>query len=192
MIGKKELDKRLTLQIIILLGVVWLCYWPSISSFFLADDIWQVSFAHKVFDGRTELIWRNFTSNYLQLPSFDFYRPLMGFTFLFDYFLNGARPAGYHLTNITLYSIISVLMLFLMRALTKSWPRFNAEWASFLTALLFALSPLHCEDVAWISGRADILSAPFYLAALYCIVRSHQEKNRKLYWIGLAGFWGAI
>jgi len=184
---------RRVFQISILLGVILFCYYPSLDSFFVADDIWQVNFAHKVFDGRTELILRNFTSNYLQLPSFGFYRPLLGFTFLFDYFFWGTNALGYHITSIILYMSAVFLLFLLVRTMTRTWPDYNSSWAAFFTALLFAVTPLHCEDVTWISGRADLLAAPFYLLSLLLFVKSYQNGNQKrLYWFSIASFFCAL
>jgi hypothetical protein len=184
---------RLVFQISVLLGVILFCYAPSLGSFFVADDIWQVNFAHKVFDGRTELILRNFTSNYLQLPSFGFYRPLLGFTFLFDYFFYSTNALGYHLTSIFLYISAVGLLFLLVRTLTRSWPDFNSSWAAFFSALLFAVTPLHCEDVTWISGRADLLAAPFYLLSFWLFVKSYQDNsNKRFYALSLLSFCCAL
>lgn len=180
---------RLIIQIVIILGLVLWSYAPSLDSHFVADDIWQVNFAHKVFDGRTELIWRNFTSNYLQLPSFGFYRPLLGFTFLFDYFFYGAHAMGYHVTSLLLYLSAVALVFTLVRIMTRTWPDYNSSWAAFFSALLFAVTPLHCEDVSWISGRADLLAAPFYLLSFLLFVISHQKGgNRRYYFFSLISF----
>lgn len=184
---------RRIFQISILLGVILFCYGPSLNSFFVADDIWQVNFAHKVFDGRTELILRNFTSNYLQLPSFGFYRPLLGFTFLFDYFFWATNAFGYHVTSLLLYMSAVALLYFLVRTLTRSWPDFNSSWTAFFSALLFAVTPLHCEDVTWISGRADLLAAPFYLMAFLFFVKSYQRGlNKRFYLFSILAFCGAL
>ncbi len=180
---------RLTIQILVILAVVVCSYAPSLDSFFVADDIWQVNFAHKVFDGRTELIWRNFTSNYLQLPSFDFYRPLLGFTFLFDYFFYGTNAVGYHVTSLALYLSTVALIFILVRTMTRKWPDFNSSWAAFFSALLFATTPLHCEDVSWISGRADLLAAPFYLLSFWFFIKSYQRSfDRRFYFGSLVSF----
>src|SRR5262249_51688638 len=44
--------------------------------------------------------------------------------------------------------------------------------ASLMAAALFAVNPLHCESVCWISGRTDLISALFSLLALYFMCRS--------------------
>jgi hypothetical protein len=184
---------RIIFQTSVLLSVILFCYAPSLGSFFVADDIWQVNFAHKVFDGRTELILRNFTSNYLQLPSFGFYRPLLGFTFLLDYFFWATNALGYHITSLILYGCTVWLLYLLVRVMTRTWPDFNSSWAAFFSALLFAVTPLHCEDVTWISGRADLLAAPFYLLALLMFVKGYQRgNNKRLYFFSLLSFCCAL
>ena len=184
---------RIIFQTSVLLGVILFCYAPSLGSFFVADDIWQVNFAHKVFEGRTELILRNFTSNYLQLPSFGFYRPLLGFTFLLDYFFWATNAVGYHITSLALYGIAVWLLFLLVRTMTRAWPDFNSSWAAFFSALLFAVTPLHCEDVTWISGRADLLAAPFYLFSLLMFVKGYQRNNNKrFYFFSLLSFCCAL
>lgn len=188
-----KINKRLAIQLALLVGFVWLIYAPALDSFFVADDIWQVNFAHKVLDdGRAELIWRNFVSQYLQLPSFDFYRPLLGFTFLFDYALYRLNAVGYHTTSLVIYTASILLFYLLLRTLTRSWPSLNSSWMAFLATVLFAVNPLHCEDVSWLSGRADLLAAPFYLLALYLVVRGHIEKRRSFYLLATPIFWLAL
>lgn len=188
-----KINKRILIQLALLVGFVWLIYMPALDSFFVADDIWQVNFAHKVLDeGRTELIWRNFVSQYLQLPSFDFYRPLLGFTFLFDYALFRINAVGYHITSLVIYTASILLFYLLLRTLTRSWPSFNSSWMALLATVLFAVNPLHCEDVSWLSGRADLLAAPWYLLALYLVVRGHIEKRRNFYLLAIPIFWLAL
>ncbi|MBX9666452.1 MAG: glycosyltransferase family 39 protein [Candidatus Obscuribacterales bacterium] len=181
--------KRTIVQLAILFVVVVVCFYPALGAWFVADDIWQVNFAHNVMhDGHYELIWRNFTSNYLKLPSFGFYRPLLGFTFLFDFLLWKDNAFGYHLTSLCLYITTVYLFFALMRRMTRSWPDSNSSWVAFFSALLFAVSPLHVEDVTWISGRADILAGPFFLLTMVLLVINHQEKRRAPYFIALFCF----
>ena len=181
-------DWRSIVYISGLVFITCLAFGISLGGFFVADDMWQVNYADEVSRGRIELIWRNFTSNYLQIPSLDFYRPLLGFTFLADYFLYGIWSPGYHLTNLLLYLASVILLFILIRRLTRTWPLKNSQSAAYFGAALFAVSPLHCEDVCWISGRADILCAPFYLLSIWCVVKSHQDKLKKYYYWGLLFF----
>jgi cytochrome c-type biogenesis protein CcmH/NrfG len=73
--------------------------------------------------------------------------------------------AGYHLTNIVLHTLNTILLFtFLARAT-------GAYWRSWVTAAIFAWHPLHVESVAWISERKDVLSVFFGLLALHAYWR---------------------
>ena len=178
-------------SVIYIAGLVLICFLSfgmTLFCFFSSDDMWQVHFAYSVFNGKTELIWRNFTSNYLQLPGLGFYRPLLGFTYLFDYWVYGVWASGWHLTNLILY-VFNVLLLFIiMKRLTRTWPGANSDAAAFFTAALFAVSPLHSEPVCWISGRADLLCGPFYLFAIWATIKSHQDRIKSYYYLALLSF----
>jgi hypothetical protein len=69
-----------------------------------------------------------------------------------------------------------------VRALTKDFGSSRSFYCALSAAALFASSPLHCEDICWISGRADLLAAVFYLPSLYLAIRSWQalDKNDSL------------
>ena len=95
----------------------------------------------------------------------EFYRPLTMLSYWIDSKIWGLNPAGFHLTNILLH-VINALLLFLILQ-TLPWDRSLA----FAAALLFSVFPLHFENVAWISGRTDLLSFLFAAAAILSLVR---------------------
>ena len=80
-----------------------------------------------------------------------FYRPLIFFSYMVDYKLWNTNPAGYHLSNIILHTLSSVLIFLI---LLKIFSDFNF---SLLSSLIFAVHPVHTESVTWISGRTDVL-----------------------------------
>lgn len=103
----------------------------------------------------------------------NFYRPLVSLSFAADFALShragqtvsGAHPQlsplFFHLGNI-LWHLIAAGLFF---ALLTHWgaPRFVRA----SVPLLYVVHPLHTEAVAYISGRADMMSAVFLFAALY-------------------------
>ncbi len=89
------------------------------------------------------------------------WNPLTWMSFQLDRAVFGPWPLGYHLTNVVLHVVNTVLVFFVLRRFT------GAVWRSALVAALFALHPLHVESVAWVSERKDVLSACFGLLALY-------------------------
>lgn len=76
-----------------------------------------------------------------------------------DYSLWGLNPLGFHLTNILLHAISTVLLYLLGRRLQ------NTTGAVF-ASLLFALHPIQAHAVNVIATRADLLTAFFSLLSL--------------------------
>ncbi len=87
----------------------------------------------------------------------DHYWPVLYTTFWLEHKLWGFAPAGYHIVNLVLHLINTVLLwrLFLRLAVPGAW------WV----AAIFAVHPLHVESVAWVIARKDLLATLFYLAA---------------------------
>jgi tetratricopeptide (TPR) repeat protein len=88
-----------------------------------------------------------------------FFRPVVSLSYAADYALWGARPFGFHLTNLLLH--FGCCWLVYRIGLREPIPR----RAALAAAALFAVHPVHVESVAWISGRTDLLCAIFLLAA---------------------------
>jgi tetratricopeptide (TPR) repeat protein len=86
-----------------------------------------------------------------------------------DYQLYGLNPAGFHLTNLILHILSTLLLFWLFCRMT------GAVWRSAFVAALFALHPLHVESVAWIAERKDVLSAFFWMLTL-CLYVYYTEK----------------
>lgn len=108
------------------------------------------------------------------------YRPLTVLTFRWNYFLSGGPyPMSFHIVNIILHGLVSVLMLAVFSLVLAGYhndregrPLFGAPKASLACAILFAIHPIHTESVAGIVGRADLLCALLFILSFLCYVRS--------------------
>jgi len=98
-------------------------------------------------------------------PPFALYVPLTELSIACEYHLAGEAAWLYHLNNILLHALNSVLVALLV------WRLFRDRLTALLTGALFAVHPLHVESVAWISERKDVLCVCFYLLALLAHVR---------------------
>src|ERR1043165_2255982 len=89
------------------------------------------------------------------------WHPLTWISHMIDVSLFGMNGGRHALVSVIWHAINSVLLFFVLRRATERL------WPSAVVALLFALHPLHVESVAWISERKDVLSAFFFLLALW-------------------------
>ena len=87
------------------------------------------------------------------------YRPLCVLSFRLNYILHGLEPLGYHLLNLLLHIVVT-LMLY------KVSGNYVRPHTGFVASLLFAVHPIHTEAVAGAVGRAELLSAIFFLLTL--------------------------
>ena len=99
----------------------------------------------------------------------EFWHPLTWLSLMFDYQLHGLNAGGYHLTNLILHVMSTLLLFWLFNRMT------GTIWRSAFVAAFFALHPLHVESVAWISERKDVLSVFFWMLTL-CLYVYYTEK----------------
>jgi Flp pilus assembly protein TadD len=88
------------------------------------------------------------------------WHPVTWLSLMLDYQIFGLNPFGYHLVNLLLHVISTVLLFLIFRRMTKTL------WPSAFVAALFAIHPLHVESVAWIAERKDVLSAFFWMLTM--------------------------
>ena len=89
------------------------------------------------------------------------FRPLTTATFRLNYALSRGGARSYHLFNVALHALATYL--FVLYARTVAVP---LQRGALLAGLMFALHPVHTEAVAGVVGRAEVLSAVFFFAAL--------------------------
>jgi len=100
---------------------------------------------------------------------FGLWNPLVWLSYMADYQLFGLHAGGYHLTNLILHILSTLLLFWLFCRMT------GALWRSAFVAAIFALHPTHVESVAWIAERKDVLSAFFWMLTL-CLYVYYTEK----------------
>jgi hypothetical protein len=104
----------------------------------------------------------------------EYFRPMIVVSFAIDRLLYGLHAAGYHLTNLVLHAVATLLAWAVARRVLGS--TFGA-WAS---AALFAVHPCHVQAVGWISGRTDVLASLFYLGALVLYLESRERPGARV------------
>ena len=105
------------------------------------------------------------------------YHPLTMLSYCLEYEKFKLNPKSYHVTNLIFHLLNTLLVFCFIWLLTKQ------KWVAFITALLFAIHPMHVESIAWVSERKDVLYSFFYLAALCSyIFYLQKEKNKGLFY----------
>ncbi|MCA8962603.1 MAG: hypothetical protein KDC38_18890, partial [Planctomycetes bacterium] len=126
------------------------------------------------------------------------FRPLRFVSYAWDAWLTtlwrgGRHPAGpdsdpdpffFHLQNLLWHGLNGFLLFLLVRRLasdadsrSETRPISRASRAAFLIAGLFLVHPVHCESVAYISGRRDVMFLAFYLAGCWIYVRARNSAD---------------
>jgi len=112
-------------------------------------------------------------------PYFCNYHPFTTLTYAIEYYFFKLNPHPYHFLNFILHLINTLLVFLLIKGITKR------NEVSLITALLFAIHPMHVESVAWISERKDVLYAMFFLSSLIFYVK-YQNKRENIRYLIIA------
>lgn len=112
----------------------------------------------------------------------EFWHPVTWFSLMFDYQFYGFNAGGYHLTNIILHILSTLLLFWIFNRMT------GEIWKSAFVAAIFALHPLHVESVAWIAKRKDVLSGFFWMLTLCFYVYYTQKPVIKRYLLVVSSF----
>ena len=170
------LSSRDALTVLILGVLVGVSYFPALLGGFVWDD---VIFAEEPVVQRWSGLW-NIWFSPADIKNEGHYWPVVYTTFWLEHKLWGLAPLGYHLVNLLLHWVNSLLVWRLLRRLAVP-----GAWA---VAAVFAVHPLHVESVAWIIERKDLLSALFYLTAALTWVRFVEGPGWGRYGLALALF----
>ena len=100
------------------------------------------------------------------------YRPICVATFRLNYLFGELEPFGYHLVNVILHGIVSVLFYHLTKYIFG-----DRELPRMIATFLFIVHPIHTEAVASVVGRAEILACLFFLLSLIAYLRSVNYTN---------------
>jgi tetratricopeptide (TPR) repeat protein len=137
---------------VVLFAVAALTYANVLGNGFAQDDFYYIVGNRDL----TEAPWRLMASAY---AASGVYRPVTMLSYALNVGTLGMKPLGFHLLNLLLHGVVTVLFYRLTLDLL-AMPR--AAWAA---AVLFAVHPIHSEAVAAAVGRAELLAAGFLFAA---------------------------
>ena len=144
-----------------------LVYLNSLPNGFVYDDHFVVAQNPAVRElSPLKIFGSEYWSGFAQENAGTYYRPLTILSFAVDYAVWAHEPFGYHLTNLLLHTVGSLLVYLLGFRLIRN------RKAALFAALLFAVHPVHTEAVSGITGRSDLLFGVLGIAALLLYTRS--------------------
>lgn len=105
---------------------------------------------------------------------FSNYHPLTVLSYALDYHVAGLDPWAAHVQNAAWHGAAVLVLggILFQLGLRGAW--------AWLLLLFWALHPLRAESVAWLSGRKDVLSTTFFLAAFAVHVSAAEDPERYL------------
>ena len=161
------------LFLILLSYVVVLSFYPAITSGFInLDDPAMIVGNSDIKNLSLNNIKHIFSSYQYKL-----YHPIVTLSYAIEYSICGAEPYLYHIDNIFLHLLNTLLVFFIIKLLSKSF------FVGFFTAFVFALHPVHVESVSWVSSRKDTLFAFFFLLSILVYILADRTKYKKLLYV---------
>lgn len=160
-------------KILLLIFLSLAIYWNTLDNSFVSDDRdIPVQYQHQTF------------LNEVFAPRAAFRVPAL--THFIDS-LGGLAPWRYHLSNISLHTLSTLLVFFILNKLT-------GQQVAFFASLIFVSHPIHTDAVAWIVARSYLLLTTFLLLSLISYIKATQEDGlkRKDYLLSLIFYLFAI
>lgn len=107
-----------------------------------------------------------------------YYRPVVSTSYNIDYALWELNPFGFHLTNLLIHLIATLILFRVLQVLFYKYKYCNL--AALLGTIIFAVHPIHTEAVSWVSGRTDSFVTLFFFAAfLYYLKYTNFDNTSK-------------
>jgi protein O-mannosyl-transferase len=172
---KRDVKRIDAMMAVAMAAIVFIVFSPALSNGFVrwADDF-------NLLDNPT---FRGFSPDKLRWMFTTFYwghyQPLAWLSYAIDFHRYGLDPVGFHLTNILLHALNTVLFYFLAKSLVGRFSDRSTRLSvgCGFGAMVFALHPLRVESVAWASTRGDLLCATFSLLTVISYVKFRDAQN---------------
>lgn len=172
----------MALPICALVLAVFAVYYPAMGYGFVYDDAeqilrnrWVLSFSNVLEAFTTHTF--GFKEESYQAIS---YRPMFFVMYAVEYALFGYAAWGWHLVNVLMHALDSVLVFLVLRHMISSeWHGNRPTLAAFAPALVFAVHPMNAESVSWLATIPELTFTFLCLAAFYLEARSIDGKERR-------------
>lgn len=115
------------------------------------------------------------------------YHPLTMLSLAIDYSIGKLDPYSYHLNNVIIHILNSLLVFIFIRMFVEGYNRRPASEpfrpnpfnVALITAAFWAIHPMRVESVTWVAERKDVLYMFFFLLSMIFYLRYIDEKKMK-------------
>lgn len=104
-------------------------------------------------------------------------RPFLKLSYTLNW-ISGLGVVGFHVVNELMHIVTTLLVYLLIRQIAMSCLIEQAGWMAFLSAVLFALHPVHTEAVTYLCGRSVLMMTMFSLASLLVYSKGNLSNSR--------------
>lgn len=162
----------------ILTIIIAAVFWNAVPHDFVWDDLIFVTYKEA---------YRNFdlSTIFFSLANGLEYQPIRDITYAIDFQLWGRNPAGFHFSNVVYYWLNCIVVYFLSKTLyqylTQGTAFERARSVGLFTAALFAVHPLHCEVVDFITCRNTLISGMFFFISCYAYLLYLTDRHNQQY-----------
>jgi protein O-mannosyl-transferase len=166
---------KLILWIVIILTLVFIAYIPIFQNGFLKtwDDNRYVLENKYIQEFNPGSLIKMFTIFYD-----GHYHPLTLLSLAIDFKIGKLDPTTYHITNLVLHLFNVIIVFLFVYYLFKK----KELLIPVVAGLLFGISTIQVESVAWISERKNLLYSLFFFSSLISYLK-YIELNRKIFYI---------
>jgi len=115
----------------------------------------------------------------------NYYRPMMHLLYTLEYQVFGLAPWGFHLVNILFHAANCLLVFMVTERLLRESPELDRNVlfsVPFMTAVVFAVHPVHTEPVTWVAGVPDLTYVFFLLLSFYLYTVSRRKAGHRYKW----------
>jgi protein O-mannosyl-transferase len=179
---KEESPLLFSLSLAFLLLFGFIIYSNTLHAPFYFDDYPIILLNSKI------RYFSSWTSLFCDSPT----RFLTNLTFLLNYKMGGAFSFGYHVVNLIIHLLNSILSLAIARLLLKTpavQPKFPSHATknliAFAAGLIFLCHPIQTQGVTYIIQRLTSMATFFYLMTMLLYLHFRMSKIRTFYLVGL-------
>ncbi len=161
--------------------LIGLAYSPMFLANFNADDYSFLRYL--VFNGRALMngeLWHEWFIG--GIVNYSVFRPMGHVFWLLDYLAFGLDPLGYHVTSLLYHLLAAFIAFILIQAFTRN--RITAS----ISALIFAVMPVHVEAVSWLAANYDVWCAIYFFLGVTFFIFYRRQHALRFYLFTLGAF----